>query len=421
MCVMKISQTRSFGNTAREKSTVCRTFRALQHRQFRRLWVGLGISAIGTWMQIVALSLLVLRMMRGSAFALGSVSLVQASAFFLFALLGGGLADRIEKRKLLIFTQSASAGLSVVLGVLTWAGVIQLWMILVISFLNGTVLSFDQPARNALIPQLVPDTDLVNATSLQTTLFNGVSVIGPVLGGLAVRLMGFAGNFFLNAASFVAVLTALYAMRLPAQPVNSRSILTGIREALATVRRDAVLPWVLTGYGSLLFFGPSPALMLPFYSMRVLHLGPARLGLLFSSVGLGSIVGGLIVASLKGDAPKGRLYLAGILTWVISLASFGVSRWPWVSMVALLFLGVGQTFAATTTITLLQTRVRNQMRGRVMSLNTLLLMGVRPLGDFPVGASISLIGAPATVSVSAALVGVYGAITFITRPSVRSA
>jgi MFS family permease len=372
-------------------------------------------------MQIVALSLLVLKITHGSALALGTVSLAQALSFFLFALVGGSVADRIDKRRILLFTQSMSAGFAILLGVLAWAGLIQFWMIVVISFLNGTVLSFDQPARGALVPALVPKEDLMNAISLQSTIFNGAAAIGPALAGFGVGLLGYAGNFFLNGASFIGVLIALYVMRAPALPAHRQSALKAIRESLATVRRDKVLPWVLAGYGALLCLGPSPALILPVYADKVLHIGPERLGLLFSSVGLGSILGALIVASLGSGARKGHVYLIGILIWVGALTSFALSGWLWLSMAALLVLGVGQAFAATTTITLLQTRVPEQMRGRVMSLNTLLMMGIRPVGDFPAGALISVIGAPVTVLLSAGIVGTYGVVVGVTRPSIRSA
>jgi predicted MFS family arabinose efflux permease len=282
------------------------------------------------------------------------------------------------------------------------------------------VLSFDQPARGALVPVLVPKKDLMNAISLQSAVFNGASAIGPALAGFAIGLIGYAGNFFLNGASFIGVLIALYVMRVPVQPAHRQSTSEAIRESLATVRRDQVLPWVLGGYGALLCFGPSSSLILPIYAVKVLHIGPARLGLLFSSVGVGSILGALIVASLGGSSQKGRIYLLGILIWVGALASFAVSTWLWLSMAALFVLGVGQIFAAATTITLLQTRVPEPMRGRVMSLNTLLIMGVRPLGDFPAGALVSLIGAPVTVLLGAGLVGMYGVVA-VTRPVIRSA
>jgi MFS family permease len=417
---MNAKEARAFGQREREGSTACNTFRALRYRHFRILWIGLAVSAVGTWMQIVALSLLVLKITRGSAFALGTVSLVQALSFFLFALVGGSVADRIDRRRLLLFTQSSSATLAILLGILTVTGLIQFWMILAIAFLNGTVLSFDQPARGALVPALVPSKDLMNAISLQSTLFNAASAIGPALAGFGVGLVGYAGNFFLNGASFIGVLFALYVMRVPAQAIHRQPALKAIRESLATVRRDAVLPWVLAGYGALLCFGPSPALILPVYAVKVLHVGPERLGFLFSSVGAGSILGALFVASLGSGGRKGFIYLIGVLVWVGALAGFALSTWVWLSMAALLVLGVGQTFAATTTITLLQTRVPEQMRGRVISLNTLLMMGLRPLGDFPAGALISVIGAPVTVLLSAGLVGGYGVVA-VTRRSIRSA
>ena len=397
-------------------------FRVLRHREFRLFWAGLAISATGTWMQIVALSLLVLKITRGSAFALGTVLLTQALSFFLFALIGGTVADRLDKRRVLLLTQSTSAGLAILLGILTRTGLIQIWMILVISFLNGTLLSFDQPARGALVTELVPKDELMNATSLQANLFSGASTVGPALGGLAISLGGYADNFFLNAVSFVPVLVALYAMRLPDRSRDHLpSAWKAIRESLGVVQRDSVLPWVLTGYGALLCFGPSPALMLPVFAVKILHAGPERLGFLFSSIGFGSIVGALLLAFPRSRPRYGYLHLMGILIWVGALAAFAASRLFLLSMAALFVLGMGQSFAATTSITLLQTRVPRQMRGRMMSLNTLLLMGIRPLGDFPAGALISAIGAPSTLLLSSALVGLYAAVVFLARPSIRSA
>jgi len=190
-----------------------RTFRALRYRDFRLLWTGLSISAIGTWMQIVALSLLVLDLTRGSAAALGMVSLTQALTFLVFAAIAGSVADRFDKRRLLMVTQSLMIALAVLLGILTMAGLIRFWMILVIAFANSSLLSFDQPARNALITSLVPKEHLVNAVSLQSVVFNGASILGPALAGLSLSRIGYAGNFFLNAASFLAVLIALLLLR----------------------------------------------------------------------------------------------------------------------------------------------------------------------------------------------------------------
>ena len=178
------------------------TFRALRYRDFRLLWIGLIVSSVGTWMQIVAQSLLVLSITHNSAIALGTVSLAQALSFFIFALIGGSIADRIDKRRLLLFTQTLSMLLAFLLGVLTIAGVIQVWMVVLIAFCSGTVLSFDQPTRSALIPSLVPLKDLMNAISLQSIVFNGSAVVGPALAGLAIGLIDSLGTHIGNYTGF---------------------------------------------------------------------------------------------------------------------------------------------------------------------------------------------------------------------------
>src|SRR2546425_669673 len=196
------------------------TFRALHYRNFRLLWISLVVSSVGTWMQIVAQSLLILQITRGSALALGIVALAQSSSFFLFALIGGS----VDKRRFLLITQSLSMGLAFLLGILTLTGVIQVWMIVLIAFCSGTVLSFDQPTRSSLIPMLVPRKDLMNAISLQSTVFNGAAVVGPALAGITIGLLasaghliglrgtltGYGGNFLLNGISFFGVLFVLY-------------------------------------------------------------------------------------------------------------------------------------------------------------------------------------------------------------------
>jgi MFS family permease len=400
------------------------TFRALRHRNFSILWISLIVSSIGTWMQIVAQSLLVLKITHNSALALGTVSLAQAISFFLFALVGGSFADRIDKRRLLFFTQSLSMTLAFVLGVLTLTGVVQVWMIVLIAFCSGTVLSFDQPTRSALIPVLVPREDLMNAVSLQSIVFNGSAVVGPALGGITIGLIGFAGNFFLNSASYLAVLIALFFLHVPkaaaALSTEKRGpMLAQIRASLATVGRDEALPWILSGYGALLFFGPSTSLILPLFALQILHLNPFQVGLLFSAAGLGTIIGALSIATLGDFQYKGWLLLISFLVWAGALLLFALSHVLWLSMLALLLFGLAQNGVGATTMTLMQMRVPPQMRGRVMSLNTLFIMGVRPLGDFPAGALIGLIGGPFTVVISAAIVGGYTLFLFVTRPVIR--
>src|SRR5437667_1733355 len=217
-----------------EQKPGLQTFRALHYRNFRLLWISLIVSSIGTWMQIVAQSLLILQITHGSALALGIVALAQSASFFLFALVGGSVADRVDKRRFLLITQSLSMGLAFLLGILTLSGLIQVWMIVLLAFCSGTVLSFDQPTRSSLIPMLVPRKDLMNAISLQSTVFNGAAVLGPALAGISIGLLGsaghfmgltgaligYAGNFFLNGISFLGVLFVLYFIHVPQEALE---------------------------------------------------------------------------------------------------------------------------------------------------------------------------------------------------------
>ena len=393
----------------------------LRHRDFRLLWLGLVGSAIGTWMQIVAQALLVLELSHGSALALGAVALAQALAFFAFSLFGGAVADHVDKRRLLLTTQTFCMGLATLLGVLTSLHVVAVWMVVVLAFLQGTALSFDQPTRAALVPDLVPQEELLNAVSLQSIVFTGASTLGPALAGLTMPVLGYAGLFFANALSFLAILGALLAIHPPSTGARTRTPTPrAIGEGLAAVRADAALPWLLAVYGALLFFGPSPALLLPVMGTRVLHLDAVRLGVLFAASGAGTVVGGLALASIHHPSRKARILLTSAVLWSVALSGFSASRSFAPALGSLLFVGVFQVGVSATAITLLQTRVPRQMSGRVMSINTLLIMGVRPLGDFAAAAVIGRFGAPFTAATCAAVVAAT-ALGVATRRSARTA
>jgi len=399
------------------------TLQVLRHRDFRLLWCSLVVSAVGTWMQIVAQALLVLDLSHGSALALGCVSLAQAAAFLVFALFGGAVADRVDKRRLLILTQSLCMVFATILGLLTLYHWVAVWMVVLLAFLQGAALSFDQPARSALVPDLVPKDELFNAVSLQSIVFTGASTVGPALAGFGLATLGFAGNFFANAMSYVGVIGALLAMRvsrgeaqIPLRTATPRAI----GEALTTVRADKALPALIGVFAALLFFGPSPTVLIPIMSKQVLHLDAKQIGLLFSASGLGAVAGGLALASLRDPKHKAHIVLAAAGLWAVALVGFALARsYTW-ALVTLLFVGLFQVGVSATTITLMQTRVPAQMRGRVMSLNTLLIMGVRPLGDFPAAAVISSVGAPLTAAASAVLVALI-AVGVALRPGVRNA
>lgn len=369
----------------------------------------MALSAVGTWMQIIAQSLLTLSLTHGSGLALGLVSLSQASSFFLFALVGGGVADAFDKRRLLLVTQSVLALLAAFLGWLTATGRVELWMIVALAFVSGTILSADQPARAAFLPSLVPAELRTNAISLQAAVFQGASIVGPAVAGLATGAIGYAGDFFLNSASYLAVLAALLLLgpRAATEASRRQPLLTSVAELLSTVRADPVLRSALAGFSCLLFFAPSLALLLPVLATTTFwHRDAAQLGLLFSCSGIGALCAALLLAAFGDHAIRGRFFLGALALASAVLAVMPLAHPLWLAAPLLILFGAAQSAAGAITVSLLQSRVPASLRGRVMSLNTLIVMGLRPLGDFPAGAMISLAG-PALTSVGcAALIGV---------------
>jgi predicted MFS family arabinose efflux permease len=308
------------------------TFRSLHHRDFRSLWLGLLLSASGSWLQLVGQSLLVLRLSGGSALALGAVSLAQGLAFFIFVLAGGVLADRFEPRRILLVTQSALLGLALVLSLLTVSGLVQVWSVVLLAFLSSAASSFDQPARAALLPRLVPFEDLANAVALQTLAFNTAATLGPTLAGVAVAALGFSSTFLLNAVSFLGVLAALVSMRVPDRaerkgqaPLTPAAFFASSREGVVAVRGSAMLSFALTAYGVMLLVGPSTSFLLPLLATQVLRVGEAQLGVMFSAAGVGAIAGALITASLSETVSKVRFLLLCLAVWSGAMVLSGCS------------------------------------------------------------------------------------------------
>jgi MFS family permease len=380
-------------------------------------------SSLGTWMQIVAQSLLVLRLSGNSALALGTVSLAQASAFFLFAPMGGAFADRHDKRRLLFRTQTLLMLSAFTLAALTATGAVRLWMVVVLAFTSGVLLSFDQPARASLLPLLAPPEDLTNAISLQTLIFNAASIAGPPLGGAVATVAGLAGDFALNGCSYLAVIVSL--LLLPPQSIASPAGSPGqsrtwsaVREMLAVIqKRPAVFAAVLV-YAVLLFVAPSQALLVPLFITDVLHRGATGLGFLFAASGIGTVGGSLFVASFGDYKRKGPLLVTANAAWVIALAIFAFTRSFAEAFVMLMLMAAAQSVFSTLVVTLMQGSVDTRMRGRIMSLNTLLMMGVRPLGDFPVSVATSFFGIAHAALLSALVVAVAGGLVFSLRPAV---
>jgi MFS family permease len=391
----------------------------LRHRDYRLFWLGQTVSSVGTFMQVVGQSLLVLKLSHNSPLALGLVSLAQALAFFAFALIGGSVVDRVNRRKLLFVTQTLLLGLALILAILSATNTASLPLVIVLAFCSGVVVSFDQPARASLFPLLVPREELQRATALNALAMTSAGTFGPALAGFTAATLGLTVNFGLNALSFVFALVCLTLIRAKVQPQNvpaKQPLLGSVLAGLRVVANNSGLLRVVSGYGALLLLGPSPSVLLPLYAAQVLHVGGAQLGLLFLMVGAGTLLASAVQAAYGGNERQG-VFVVSLIVWASALAVFALSSSLLLSALALLVHGAARNVVGTTAVTMMQLLAPEHARGRVMSLNTLLAGGLRPLGDFGLSAVMAATSLAGTTLICAGLVGLY-ALT-LTRPLSR--
>jgi predicted MFS family arabinose efflux permease len=312
----------------------------------------------------------------------------------------------VDKRRLLYVTQSLAAGFALVQGILTQLGWIQVWHIWVLGFLAATALAFDQPSRQAMLPELVPRADFMSAIALNALTFNGASVIGPALAGLLVPVTGYAGTFYVNGLSFGAVLGALVLMRLP--PSEPRppapGVLRGVADGLAYIWRNRAVRALTLLAAAFGLFGSPYVLMLPVYR-TILGLDERALGLLTSAPGLGTVLGGLVLTRFVHVRWKGSLLLASLGLFVVTLVAFANSPHYPTSLALLVAVGASVTAFGSTTQTLLQHSTDDRMRGRVVSMYTTTVIGFQPLGALDLGLAIDRLGAPLAISTAALVVG----------------
>ncbi|MCC6174392.1 MAG: MFS transporter [Chloroflexi bacterium] len=389
-------------------------FRALRHREYRLYWIGLVVSQTGTWMQSIAQAWLVLQL-TDSPLALGSLTSFQALPVLFFALFGGVVADRLPKRRLLLGTQSLMLVQALTLGILTWGNWITLWQLYAMALMLGVLNALDNPTRQAFVSELVGTEDLPNAVALNSLVFNVSRLVGPALGGVTIALVGVAGCFLLNSASFLAVIVGLLLMRpiamVRAASRERRSLLGHIGEGLAYALRtpDALLVVILMAVIGM--FGYNFSVILPLIAEYVLDADAAAFGTLTSAVGVGSIVASLFLARAETTTRR-RLLLGGAGFSVLFIAL--AMAQSWVPILAILvMIGIFSiTFSSTANIRL-QTVTPPHLRGRVMSIYTLLFLGSTPIGGLVVGAlaqyqgvqvAVAELGVICTLGVVAALV-----------------
>ena len=385
-------------------------FAALRHRNFALLWAGAIVSNVGTWIQNVTQSWLVLQL-TNSPLWLGLLGLSFAIPMVTLPLVGGAVVDRVHRVRLLYFTQTAQMLLAFALAMLTWLQLIAVWQILLASFLSATLLAFDNPARQALVYDLVSQGDLLNALSLNAATYTGAALVGPALAGLLLVPLGPAALFFLNGASFLAVLFALAAMR----GVRSRgsaapaSLGRAMRTGLTYVWKTRYVLGLLGLSAAAAIFGRSYQSLLPIFARDIWSAGAVGYGLLLLAAGAGALAGALGLAAFSRGRRQGRLMVVTGLAFSGLLILFALSPAFLAGFLLLFAAGVMATVFTTVISTQLQLTTPNDLRGRVMSMYAITLIGLPSLGALAVGALAEqlggLQGAPEAVLIGGILMG----------------
>ncbi len=394
------------------------TFRAFRYREFRILWLGAFTSSVGTWMQKVAQSWLVLTL-TGSAFWLGLDAFLSDAPFILFSLFGGVLADRVERRRILLVSQLVQMTIAFSLTALVATHSVTVGIILALSFGTGLAQSFGGPAYQALVPTLVERKDVPNAVALNSIQFNLARVVGPVLAGLAFAGLGAAGCFGLNGLSFVAVIFALLALR-PRPPVvadGAEPILESLKTGVAEVQGRPPLRG-LVGLAFVGSFCSMPLVtFLPVFARDVFHGNAEDLSHLLAAFGVGAVLGAIGMAGVTAQVRRKGLLAAVMLgTFGLLMAAFALSRVKLLSWALLFLAGATLMVVFASFMTLVQTQVHDSLRGRVVSLYSLAFRGAMPLGNLAAGAASKLFP-PTTVLVADGLVLVLAAALVLARRS----
>jgi MFS family permease len=387
-------------------------FRALSHRNYRLFWIGAFLSNVGTWMQAVAQGWLVLNL-TNSPFWLGLDGFMATAPAFVFTLVGGAFADRIDRRRLLLYTQVVAGIAALALAGLVATHVVNRWMVLGFSFVTGCCMSLASPSYLALTYDLVGREDLANAIALNSTQFQLSRVVGPTLAGIAFRVFGLAGCFFANGLSFIAVVAALWMVRMDRRAssempaVKERSaIWRDIAEGFVYVRnRPRVSSLLLLAAINSLFGAPYFTLV-PIYARDIFHLGATGLALMMGTSGGGAFFGALLVAYLGDFRRKGWFVLGGAILFGICITGFALSSQLMVSLVFLFGVGFALVVSVALTNTLLQKLVTDEMRGRVMSMFILSFMGTIPIGNIAAGTASTHFGPQHTLAVGGLVVTV---------------
>jgi predicted MFS family arabinose efflux permease len=384
-------------------STLRRIFKAFQYRDFRLMWFGACTSSIGTWMQIVAQGWLIYRLSH-SAFLLALDQFLGGIPIFLFSLIGGVVADRTERRKILLvsqYVQMASAG---VLTVLVTAGWVHVWQILCLSFVSGLAQAFGGPAYSALIPTLVDKEDMPNAIALNSIQFNMAVTIGPALAGQALAKLGEKWCFGLNAVSFLAPIISLSMISARYLPVmTGESMFSSLKQGIKFVRKQGSMEALTLLAFCMTALSMPMRTYIPVFVKDIFHRGPETYGNLLSLMGVGSICGSLAVAGIGNIRSKGRFALVMLICLGGAISGFSLSKLLPLSYAMLVLVGASMMAVFATVTSLVQLITTNEMRGRVMSVYNCAFRGGMPMGNLLSGWLVPMFTAPIVLGVNGVL------------------
>jgi MFS family permease len=394
-------------------------FRALRHRNFRLFWSGQLVSVIGTWMQSVAQGWLMHRL-TDSAWMLGVLAFTQFAPVTVLSLWAGVVADRVDRRRLILITQSLCAVQAVALAAVVSAGIVRPWMVLALAFVFGCVNAFDLPARQSFLVEMVGKEDLPNAIALNSAGFNTARVLGPAVAGLTLAAVGEAACFWINAVSYLVVIVMLLRIQ-PAPRVIEAAASTGDwREGVRYVMRTPPIRNLLILLGVMSSLGFQYSTLLPVYARTILHSGAQGYGLMVSAFGLGSLLSAIMLTRRHDRWALRRNILLALGTAAAGMFGFAWSRWMPLTLLMGFASGFGLIFYVATTNVMLQLTVDDAYRGRVMSLYTLMFIGTSPIGAILAGAVAQRWGAPMATS-GCAVVLAGGALWMVWRLRVLAA